>query len=155
MSQKVFRVELEEAAEAGDLAEVCRLLERRLDPMVLLNGKDHAVPFNRLYRKALIKAGENDSRALTKHLILEILSIQALLLFRVGLHTRQEIDNWDKVTDNSYGSLPDVVVAEDLPRLSKLQQEVQATLKALNTIEKDMPPDGSHQPKPGSDSRSN
>lgn len=140
MKQIMFKAELEAEAEKGDLASLCRLMEARLTPMMLANSKEEqVVAFNHLFRRTIINAGIKDSPALTKHLLLEILSIQCLLMYRIGTHTSREIDQADRMTNVGYGNLPYDIMTDYLPRLSKLQEEVKQTLKAIASLDKKKP----------------
>lgn len=132
---------LKKAADKGDLSALCQHLESRLDPMVGLNGVGHAIPFNRLFRTAVINAGKKNAKQLNKELLLEMLSIQSLLLYRATTYTTQEIDKWDRSIDYSYGKLPYDLLTDYIPRISKLQEEVQSTLKAIAALDRKQPSD--------------
>jgi hypothetical protein len=134
---------LRTAVEAGDVNETCKLVTGRLFTLPPAFGESPRVKFDKVIRAAVMN--NRDPTALSVSVIQRIASVQIALMHRAEYVTLAAIERADRVSDDSrWGSLPLDVVEEHLPRLSRLQSTVMATLRVLRSLEKaqnNEPPD--------------
>jgi hypothetical protein len=114
--------EMWELAEKGDLDSLARLLTPE---RTLCGSIDRFHEVMTWLRVGMERAAQDDPDKLISFLGSRTLACQGWLMMRIEYFVRQEIYKHDKAATNFHGDLPPSIVAEWLPRLSRLHEAIE------------------------------
>lgn len=116
------------AAEKGDIDGIIAALDE--SPMPCADQ----VAFMRELRAGLDKLAADDPQKLVEYTFSKMLSFQAFLLLRAQRFADDAIRECDR-SHPRIGDLPESVVTEWMPRISRLQTEVRETARSLAALQ--------------------
>lgn len=133
--QLTFSEQVAMAVENGDRQRVAELYREHRSPRLAYSGYREHLSAEIL--DASNVAAQKDPQKFQRDILLEVLSVQSMLLHRVGESIKIAIQEHDQLDGGGmpWGWLPPKVAEEMLPRYGRVASEVAGTIKLLRKLE--------------------